>query len=144
MYFNPVLRVAYSLSVRIKFETLNSHCFQLKWSQIKWLYFILMVFTHLIYSITYSVYAVLIFKTLCKPELKDNITSTVTCDFNYTKNGKINSEHQARVVCAQVAWIFLIIFTITYLVKEFTKLAHLRQRYLWYVKQLFECKLKQQ
>jgi len=84
---------------------INSICFQLKWSQIKWLYFILMVFTHLIYSITYSVYAVLVFKALCKPELMDNITSTVTCDFNFTKTGpdNVDSNHQARVVCAQVS-----------------------------------------
>ena len=39
----------------------------LKWQQIKWLYYLLILFSHLVYSVTYSVYAVLIFNTLCRP-----------------------------------------------------------------------------
>ena len=58
-----------SLPLNLVLTNLVFCFFQLKWSQIKWLYYILMLLTHFIYSITYSVYAVLVFKTLCTPEL---------------------------------------------------------------------------
>jgi hypothetical protein len=41
------------------------------------------------------------------------------------------NDQDVRVICAQLSWIFLIFFTIMYLVKEITKLTHLRQRYFW-------------
>ena len=87
--------------------------------------------THLIYSIIFSVYAVFMFKDLCVPEL--NATDTkVNCSFNVNKNDTGVSTHLEKIVCVQIAWVLLVIFTIVYLLKEFTKLWHLGPRkYLW-------------
>ena len=43
--------------------------FYLKWKEISWLYYIVVLFTHFLYSITYSAYAVLVYRTICKTTL---------------------------------------------------------------------------
>lgn len=97
----------------------------------KWLYYIGLVMTHFIYSVTYSVYAILVFKNLCKPELLTNSTTKIFCDFNYT-NPDVSEihDHKLKVINARLSWIFLIIFTVMYVMKECTKYAHLKCRYV--------------
>lgn len=116
-----------SIAERLLMHPLTEGFLQLKWSQIKLLYYIGLVLTHLIYSITYSVYAVLVFKNLCVPVLNDSIVSKVSCDFDISAGF---NEHTVRVVIAQIAWFFLILFTIVYFVKELTRCIHLKYRYL--------------
>ena len=48
--------------------------FYLKWSEIKFLYYIVILFTHFVYSVFYSTYAVLVYRTVCNPS---NITAVV-------------------------------------------------------------------
>jgi len=96
----------------------------------KWLYVIGLVMTHLIYSVTYSVYAVLVFKNLCIPELKAHPGDKVTCNFTLSQSNVDITDHEAKVINAQLSWIFLIIFTILYVGKECTKFAHLKYRYV--------------
>ena len=58
--------------------------FHIKWSELKWLYYIPILFIHFIYSILYSTYAVLVYRTICKTTLHQedglsNIERNVTC-----------------------------------------------------------------
>jgi len=109
--------------------------FQLKWSQIKYLYFAMLLATHFIYSVIYSTYSILVFKNLCIPELEDNETEVV-CNFtvhSVVENDVVvykDSHHESEIVCAQLAWGFLVVFTIVYMLKEITKLMYQRRRYL--------------
>ena len=43
--------------------------FYIKWSEVKWLYYIIVLFAHLLYSIVYSTYAVLLYRTICDTTL---------------------------------------------------------------------------
>ena len=52
---------------KILMHPLSLSFLHLKWQQMKWLYYFLILSSHLIYSLTYSVYAVLVFSSLCKP-----------------------------------------------------------------------------
>lgn len=108
----------------------------LKWQQVKWLYYILILFSHLVYAITYSIYTVLLYNTICKPETDegqdiedinslgymDRLSMASPCDFE-------SPDKAWAVQPMVVAWIFLIVFNIMYLAKETTKLLHLRDRY---------------
>ncbi|XP_040577124.1 uncharacterized protein [Lepeophtheirus salmonis] len=95
----------------------------IKWNQIKWLYYIFILFSHFIYSVTYSLYAILVYKSLCSPKdnWKEGIFLSHECSFD-------NSN--PRVQLAITSWIFLVIFNILYILKETTKCIHLGYRYL--------------
>ncbi|CAB4057153.1 unnamed protein product [Lepeophtheirus salmonis] len=76
----------------------------IKWNQIKWLYYIFILFSHFIYSVTYSLYAILVYKSLCSPKdnWKEGIFLSHECSFD-------NSN--PRVQLAITSWIFLAIDT---------------------------------
>ena len=79
----------------------------------------MLVMTHLVYSVTYSVYAVLVFKNLCIPELGHNISTTVTCYFDAGKPPKdrLIPDLRAKIVCAQVTMPSKIMYKTILIVK---------------------------
>ena len=86
---------------------------------------------HFIYSVTYSVYVVLLYNTLCKPQE----WAEEVADLDYIGRWRLmkecdladNSNHWA-VNYTIASWILLMIFTLIYSVKETTKYFHLRKR----------------
>ncbi len=52
---------------KIFMHPLSLSFLHLKWQQIKWLYYILILLSHFIYSLTYSVYVIVVLNTMCKP-----------------------------------------------------------------------------
>ena len=50
--------------------------FHIKWSEIRWLYYLLILFTHFVYSVAYSTYAVLVYRTICSP-LREEVPQDV-------------------------------------------------------------------
>ena len=96
-----------------------------KWFNAKWLYYSLVLFSHLIYSLIYSFYAVVIYKYICKPEPQDvnslnnfmEVLSTeTTCKIDPNNEAFWNSSWTA-VLC----WLLLIPFTCVFVVSELTK-----------------------
>ena len=55
--------------------------FYLKWSEIKYLYYFAVLLTHFIYSLTFSTYAVLVYRTICDPSSLIQNTSTFNTTF---------------------------------------------------------------
>ena len=49
----------------------------LKWKQIKYIHLILIIITHFIYSTVYTVYALLVFGTICEPDTNTTIGGVV-------------------------------------------------------------------
>jgi ABC-type multidrug transport system fused ATPase/permease subunit len=96
--------------------------------QVKWLYYILILFSHLIYAITYSIYVVLVFNSVCKPHEDDLKRFTWNNRMFFVSKCDFEGRRTATNF-ALTAWIFLILFNIMYLMKETTKLLHLRGRY---------------
>ena len=81
----------------------------LKWNQIKYLYLFFSIFCHFVYSTVYTIYALIIFGTLCKPVVSSehvSLTSYVPCK---------TQESQHLLNFAIAAWICLIFFTAFYL-----------------------------
>ncbi len=111
---------------KILMHPLSLSFLHLKWQQMKWLYYIMILFSHFVYSVTYSVYTVLIYGYLCKPDVDEYPTDRprlgepIPCDL---------TSNPASRGLALTAWIFLIIFNIIYFMKEMTKMFHLRSRY---------------
>ena len=50
--------------------------FHIKWSEIRWLYYLLILLTHFVYSAVYSTYAVLVYRTICCP-LREEVPQDV-------------------------------------------------------------------
>ena len=95
----------------------------LKMKQVQYFYWIL-IFCHFIFSVVFSIYAVLTFAFLCPPTEKDrpmrkNFTSTVECNGSERED----IEHIKRTILA--SWIFLIIFTIVFILRESGKVPGL-------------------
>lgn len=126
---------------RILMHPLSQGYLHLKWAQYRWVY-LTMVLSHLVYSITYSVYAVLVYKDLCKPdrfrpdsghspgwnrEFAFSAIERTECDFSSEGDPAVLS---TRAKVAITAWAFLILFNIVFLVKEATKMAQAKLAYL--------------
>ena len=128
-FFKEVLLInagTRNLSERIILHPLSQGYLHLKWIQIKLMYYILL-FSHLIYSLTYSMYAVLIYKTLCPAtrEISDSessVTAITECEL------KFYGEHKVQTEVAVTCWILLIAFTILHIINIATKIAYYRKR----------------
>ena len=109
----------------------------LKWKQIQYMHVAFIIFTHFMYSLVYTIYALTVFVQLCRPESYDkiidvrwNFTSNVTCKFHPSSDPGLSDEaleadhaaYRKRAVIAQVSWVFLIIFTLIYVVNESIKI----------------------
>ena len=56
--------------------------FYLKWSEIKFLYYFAVLMPHFIYSLTFSTYAVLVYRTICNPSSQIQNASAFDTPFN--------------------------------------------------------------
>ena len=114
------------ISYEIKSYFIKKGYLHLKWLQIKWYYYFLL-FCHLIYSVTYSLYAVLIYKTLCPttrelPANQSSISSVTECVLRFY--GEQKDETYIAVLC----WILLVLFTILHIIVTVTKIIHYQKR----------------
>ena len=96
----------------------------LKMKQVQYFYWILIV-CHFIFSVVFSIYAVLTFAFHCPPSEKDrdmrrNFTSTVQCNGSQQRK---DMEHIKNTIFA--SWIFLIVFTIVFILRESGKVPGL-------------------
>lgn len=116
---------------KILMHPLSLSFLHLKWQQIKWLYYIIILISHLIYSITYSVYIVSVYNGLCKPKdfmaiqdlsYMERVFRESKCDFH-------SPDHLAAVNSARVSWLLLIVFNLIYVARETTKFIHLKDMY---------------
>ena len=104
-----------------------------RWAEMKWIYYTLIMFCHFVYSITFSTYAILVFKSLCPLSIDENYYSNT---FVFFTNGSSMENHfLEEVECklqdhgqflpgagiATFAWICLIIFTLVLVVREMTE-----------------------
>ena len=105
----------------------------LKWKQIQYMHIAFIIFTHLVYSVVYTIYALMVFVQLCRPNSYDNfidirwnITSNVTCKFHPSGDPmSVDTEYNTyrkKAMLAQVSWVFLIMFTLIYVVNESIKI----------------------
>ena len=130
-FFKEVLLInteTRNLSERIILHPLSQGYLHLKWLQIKYVYYFLL-FCHLIYSMTYSAYAVLIYKTLC-PATREvslnesSVTAITECVL------KFYGDQKTQTYIAVTCWILLILFTILHIVVTVTKIIHYRKRFV--------------
>merc|ERR1719510_771157 len=133
-FFKEVLLINTSgtrnLSEKIILHPLSQGYLHLKWLQIKWCYYFLL-FCHLVYSLTYSLYAVLIYKTLC-PAVRElnytandsSVTSITECELTF--HGEKEFETRVAVAC----WISLVLFTILHVLVTVTKIVHYKKRFI--------------
>ena len=96
----------------------------LKMKQVQNFYWILIV-CHFIFSVVFSIFTVLIFAFHCPPSEKDrdmrrNFTSTVQCNGSQQRK---DMEHIKNTIFA--SWIFLIVFTIVFILRESGKVPGL-------------------
>ena len=86
-----------------------------KWCSVLWWYYTFIIFSHFVYSVVFSVYAVTVFKDICQPpeELKDK--DSWECHWK-------DSDKTTRTV-AEISWLLLIPFTIILVIKQITHLA---------------------
>ena len=90
----------------------------LKWSQIKYLHLFFVIFCHLVYSSVYSIYALVIYGSLC--QTGSEFTS-VSCSLE---------SDPVSAWTARISWILLICFTLIYVLNECVKLCTAPGRYL--------------
>ena len=96
----------------------------LKMKQVQYFYWVL-IFCHFIFSVVFSIYAVLTYAFLCPPTEKDrdrrkNFTARVEC------NGSHQIEDMERIESVILAsWIFLVVFTIIVILLETAKVPGL-------------------
>jgi hypothetical protein len=106
-------------------------CF--KWSQAKWLYYTLVLFSHLVYSVLYTTYAVIIYKNICKPEAQQTkgefnviwsaLSTETSCRFVHEHENQTSGDHSFEGVIAIICWMMLLPFTCVFVVSELTKVG---------------------
>ena len=94
----------------------------LKWEQIKQIYHFITIFCHLVYSVVYTSYCLLMFVDLCNPskDVQNAAEIQTKMDQNDEMSDKYESvkctlnglDNQAEVYCARVFWIALLLFTL--------------------------------
>jgi len=97
----------------------------LKMKQVQYFYWILIA-CHFIFSVVFSIYAVLTFAFLCPPIEKDrdmryDFTATVKCECE--QNKREDMDDIKNTIFA--SWVFLMIFTIVFILRETGKLPGL-------------------
>ena len=115
---------------KILMHPLSLSFLHLKWQQIKWLYYLLILCSHFIYSFVYSIYTVMVFNKLCHPdETNLNGTESIHERFTVRMECRIGPETRAAWNVACISWICLIFFNVIYSLKEITKMFHLKTKY---------------
>jgi ankyrin repeat protein len=109
-----------------------SLCFlHFKWQQISFFYYFIL-FSHLIFSVIYSGYVLLVYTNLCVPipsilknGLQDELEDKIPLD---VKKSCFNKEN--GVNCIIGLWSLLLIFVILYIVSQISKILHLKKKYV--------------
>eukprot|EP00091_Calanus_sinicus_P011385 TRINITY_DN25825_c0_g1_i1.p1 TRINITY_DN25825_c0_g1~~TRINITY_DN25825_c0_g1_i1.p1 ORF type:complete len:106 (-),score=11.35 TRINITY_DN25825_c0_g1_i1:206-523(-) len=87
-----------------------------KFYQVKWFFIMIVVMSHLIFSVVFSIYTGLLFGLLCAPD--DNSSLNKRWDWLDDIQCKM-SDNQHTVNLAFAAWMFLILFDVfTHFVKS--------------------------
>ena len=107
----------------------------LKWKQIKYLHLIMIIVNHFIYSTVYTIYSLLVFGTICKPETNQTMVGGNLFNWsdadgirNISRNWSISipchntQDYYSHIVTARIAWVSLIIFTVIYVTNESVKI----------------------
>jgi len=126
------LEIAKSPHERLLKHPLIESFLHIKWNQYKYLHFFTSIFTHFIFSLVYTLYAIYTFRILCPATLNEawNMTSifnevvNCTCmlkDKNETVSNCIENNSSALPPLVQWLWIILLSFTVIYFFKEFYK-----------------------
>ena len=98
-----------------------SHAFlYLKFYQVKWFYILIVVASHLIFSVVYSIYCGLLFGLLCAPDEKADVNERWDW-FNEIECPMTLNKHTLNVAFA--SWVFLTLFVILYIFREIAKFA---------------------
>ena len=93
-----------------------------KWSNVELLYYICILFSHFVYSVVFSVYAVLVYKDICKPGgVFERGTNDCTSHWNQEENWL-----KRRIVLT--CWMMLMVFTGIFITKELTVLLNRKYR----------------
>ena len=106
----------------------------LKWKKIQYLHVAFIIFTHFMYSLVYTIYALTVFVNLCRPGSYDDIIET---DTRWDIGSEITCKYhpsRMKTVMAQVSWVFLIMFTLIYVVNVSIKIFTNPKNYFskWY------------
>ena len=88
----------------------------LKWEQIKQIYHFITIFCHLVYSVVYTSYCLLMFVVLCQPPEDDQKSRRAEkLDKYESVNCTLSGiDNQVAVEFARWLWIFLLLFTLLY------------------------------
>ena len=98
----------------------------LKYCQVKWFYFIIVMALHLIFSVVFSIYSGLMFVVLCAPNENSN------SDDRWLWNKKIDcqiSPNPHTVNATFTAWMFLMLSAIPYILREIAKFVPDKKSY---------------
>ena len=99
----------------------------LKYCQVKWFYFVIVMASHLIFSVVFSIYCGLMFGLLCAPDENADLND------RWSWNKKIDcqmSPNQNVVYATFSAWMFLMLFVSPYILREIAKLVSDWKSYL--------------
>ena len=101
----------------------------LKWNQIKYLHIIFIILSHFVYSSVYTIYALLIFGSICEPHDQFLSEERFNIFISFTCNLKGEGVKPAEVWIARISWLLLILFTFIYVVNEGIKILTITKRY---------------
>ena len=105
-----------------------------KWFKARWMFYTLILFSHLMYSVLLSTYSVLLYKEICKPEPSpdglsnfDKLWVEKPCRLKEDKGSPQEendfTDFSLNVEVALSCWIILIPFTFIFIIKELTKVG---------------------
>ena len=118
-----------------------------RWEETGWIFYLLIMTCHFIYSMTFSMYAIQVYRNLCPMSIEENYYSSedvtihsvttmmnhfnesVICQLNSTSGPFLKSfPFTTQANLAITAWICLIIFTIVTLIRELTELKERKKQ----------------
>ena len=98
-----------------------------RWDEIKWIYYILTMLSHFIYSLTFTSHCILVYHDICPISLDENYYSTNRTslfnvdfiqDFKTEIPCNVTGKNETKVKIMMFTWICLLIFTFILLVRE--------------------------
>ena len=106
-----------------------SLCFlHFKWQQTRFCFYFLLC-SHIVFSMTYSGYVVILYNTICDPlEWRDRVNELNFAE-RFQMELRCNTEKAYYEHLVIFLWISLVVYIMMYSIKEGTKLLHLRKEY---------------
>ncbi len=127
--FNEMLKIHANDSARLQKVLMHplSLCFlHFKWQQVRFLYYFLLL-SHIIYSLTFTGYVVLLYGHMCNPaELE---VSDIDVLSRFTLQMSCDTSNKPMLGFTVFLWFMLVLFIVLYSLKEITKYFHLRKKY---------------